>query len=59
MLPFGRRALIFFLFESYWKNMKNDSTFVRMRSGHHVGDEKDRKRAPRYVDFNFFINCDR
>ena len=39
--------------------MKNDTTFVRMRSGEHLGDAKCRKRAPRSVEFNFFINCDR
>ena len=39
--------------------MKNDTTFVRMRSGDHLGDAKMSKRAPRFVEFNFFINCDR
>ena len=39
--------------------MKYDTTFVRMRSGDHLGDEKCRKRAPRSVEFNFFINCNR
>ena len=39
--------------------MKNDATFVRMRSGDHLGDGKCRKRAPRSVEFNFFNNCDR
>ena len=39
--------------------MKNDATFVRMRSGDHLGDAKCRKRAPRSVEFNFFNNCDR
>ena len=39
--------------------MKKDTTFVRMRSGDHLGDEKCQKRAPRSVEFNFFINCDR
>ena len=39
--------------------MKNDTTFVRMRSGDHLGDAKMSKRAPRCVEFNFFINCDR
>ena len=58
LVIFGRRALIF-LFESSWKNMKNDTTFVRMRSGDHLEDAKCRKRAPRSVEFNFFINCDR
>ena len=59
LVIFGRRALIFFLFESSWKKMKNDATFVRMRSGDHLGDAKMSKRAPRSVEFNFFINCDR
>ena len=40
LVIFGRRALIFFLFESSWKNMKNDTIFVRMRSGDHLGDAK-------------------
>ena len=40
--------------------MKNDTTFVRMRSGEHLGDAKKcRKRAPRSVEFSYFINCDR
>ena len=39
--------------------MKNDTTFVRMRSGDHLGDAKMSKRAPRSVEFNFFIICDR
>ena len=39
--------------------MKNDTTFVRMRSGEHLGDAKCRKRAPRFVELNFFINYDR
>ena len=34
--------------------MKNDTTFVRMRSGHHLGDAKMSKRAPRSVECNFF-----
>ena len=59
LVIFGRRALIFFWFESSWKNMKNDATFVRMRSDDHLGDAKCRKRAPRSVEFKFFINCDR
>ena len=28
------------LFESSWKNMKNDATFVRMRIDDHFGDAK-------------------
>ena len=39
--------------------MKNDATFVRMRSGDQLGDQKCRKRAPRSIEFNFFNNCDR
>ena len=50
----GGPALIF-LFESSWKNMKNDTTFVRMRSGNHLGDAKCRKKAPHYVEFNFLL----
>ena len=42
---FGRRALTFFLFESSWKNMKNDTTFVRMRSGDHLGDTNMSKKG--------------
>ena len=30
-----------------------------MRSGDHLGDAKKSKRAPRFVEFNFFIICDR
>ena len=41
------------------EKMKNDTTFVRMRSGDHLGDAKMSKRAPHSVEFNFFINCDR
>ena len=41
--------------------MKNDTTFVRMRSGDHLGDAKMSKKGTplRSVEFNFFINCDR
>ena len=45
LVIFGRRALIFFLFESSWKKMKNDTTFVRMRSGDHLGDAKMSKKG--------------
>ena len=36
--------------------MKNDTTFVRMRSDDHLGDAKMSKRAPRSVEFDVFIN---
>ena len=39
----GCRALIF-LFETSWKKMKNDTTFVRMRSGDHLEDAKMSKK---------------
>ena len=45
LVIFGRRALIFFLLESSWKKMKNDATFVRMRSGDHLGDAKMSKKG--------------
>ena len=45
LVIFGRRALIFFLFESSWKKMKNDATFVRMRSGDHLGRHKMSKKG--------------
>ena len=41
LVIFSRSFLIFlFLFESSWKNMKNDTTFVHMRSGDYLGDAK-------------------
>ena len=45
LVIFGRRALIFFLFERSWKKMKNATTFVRMRSGDHLGDAKMSKKG--------------
>ena len=45
LVSFGRRALIFFLFESSWKYMKSDTTFVRMRSDDHLGDAKMSKKG--------------
>ena len=39
--------------------MNNDTTFVRMRSGDHLGDAKCGNRAPLSVEFNFFIKCNR
>ena len=39
--------------------MKNDTTVVHMRSGDRLEDAKCRERAPRSVEFNFFIKCDR
>ena len=39
--------------------MKNDTTFVRMRSCDHLGDAKNVEKAPRFVEFNFFTNRNR
>ena len=34
--------------------MKNDTTFVHMRSGDPLETQKCQKRAPRSLEFNFF-----
>ena len=39
--------------------MKNDATFVRMRSGDHLGDAKMSKKGTSLRRINFFNNCDR
>ena len=44
LVIFGRKSLIF-LFESSLKQMINDTTFVRMRSGDHLGDAKMLKKG--------------
>ena len=57
LVIFGRRALIFF-----WKlleKMKNDTTLYACAVVITLETQKCRKRAPRSVEFNFFINCDR
>ena len=59
LVIFGLRALIFLFVWKVLEKMKNDATFVRMRSCDHLGDAKMSKRAPRSVEFNFFNNCDR
>ena len=58
LVIFGGRALIF-LCESSWKIMKNDTTFVRMRSGDHLGDAKMPKKGTLLRPIYLFINCDR
>ena len=45
LVIFGRRALIFFCLKALGKKMKNDTTFVRMRSGDHLGDAKMSKKG--------------
>ena len=44
LVIFGRRALIFFVWKLLEK-MKNDTTFVRMLSGDHLGDAKMSKKG--------------
>ena len=44
LVIFGRRALIFFVWKLL-KKMKNDTIFVRMRSGDHLGDAKMSKKG--------------
>ena len=39
--------------------MKNDTTFMRMRSSDHLGDAKMSKKAPPFIEFNFFTNRNR
>ena len=39
--------------------MKNDTTFVIMRSDDHLGDAKISKKGTCSDEFNFFVNCDR
>ena len=41
--------------------MKNNATFVRMRSGDHLGDAKMSKKGTsrRRIYINFLNNCDR
>ena len=38
--------------------MKNDTTFVRMRSGNHLGGAKMLKKGTSLRQIYFFINCD-
>ena len=45
LVIFGRRALIFFFGWKLLEKMKNDTTFVRMRSGDHLGDAKMSKKG--------------
>ena len=44
LVIFGRRALNFFRFKALEK-MKNNTTFVRMRSGDHLADAKMSKKG--------------
>ena len=44
LVIFSRRALIFFVWKLLEK-MKNDTTFVRMHSGDHLGEAKMAKKG--------------
>ena len=58
LVIFGCRALIF-LFESSWKKWKMTPLLCACAVVITLETQKCRKRAPRSVEFNFFINCDR
>ena len=45
LVIFGHRALIFFCLKALGKKMKNDTNFVRMRSGDRLGDAKMSKNG--------------
>ena len=56
LVIFSRRA---FCLKALGNKMKNGTTFVRMRSGDHLRDANMSKTAPRSVEFNSIIICDR
>ena len=59
LVIFGRRALIIFVWKLLEKN-ENYTTFVRMRSGDHLGNAKmSKKGASLRRIYLFFISCDR
>ena len=58
LVIFGRRALIFLL-ESSWKKWKITPLLCACAVVITLETQKCRKRAPRSVEFNFFINGDR
>ena len=59
LVIFGRRALIFFLFESSWKKNEKWRHFCAHAQWWSPWRRKMSKRAPRSIEFNFFTNCDR
>ena len=52
-------SLNFFLFESSWKKWKMTPLLCACAVVITLETQKCWKRAPRSVEFNFFINCDR
>ena len=59
LVMFGRRALIFFYLKALEKNEKMTPPLCACAVVIILETQKCRKRAPRSVEFNFFINCDR
>ena len=58
LVIFGRRAFIFFVWKLLEK-MKNATILRACAVLITFETQKCRKRSPRSVEFNFFINCDR
>ena len=56
---FGRRALIFFCLKALGKKWKLTPLLCACAVVITLETQKCRKRAPRSVEFHFFINCDR
>ena len=59
LVIFGRRALIFFCLKALGKKWKMTPLLCACAVVITLETQKCRKRAPRSVEFNFFINCDR
>ena len=59
LVIFGRRALIFFCLKALGKIWKMTPLLCACAAVITLETQKCRKRAPRSVEFNFFINCDR
>ena len=59
LIIFGRRALIFFCLKALGKKWKMTPLLCACAVVITLETQKCRKRAPRSVEFNFFVNCDR
>ena len=59
LVIFGRRALIFFFLKALGKYEKLTPLLCAWAVVINLETQKCRKRAPRSVEFNFFISCDR
>ena len=58
LVIFGRRALIFFCLKALEKKLKMTPLLCAWALVITLETQKCRKRAPRSVEFNFFIICD-